>query len=121
MKLYSATDIGTMVIIADNKSAPNHTVRPGLLFSGKTGTPPSAASFWAPEKARTGPVSIFVGATDRKVYVYRNGMEIGVRPPRDWKQLKYPAPMYTRLIRLSTPTAGATGSPPPPSAENRQT
>jgi len=80
MKLYSATGIGTTVIIADNKSAPNHTVRPGLLFSGKTGTSPSAASFWAPEKARTGPVSIIVGAADRKVYVYRNGVEIGRAP-----------------------------------------
>ena len=78
--LYSATGIGTTVIIADNKSAPNHTVRPGLLFSGKTGTPPSAASFWAPEKARTGPVSIIVGAADRKIYVYRNGVEIGGAP-----------------------------------------
>jgi hypothetical protein len=80
MKLYSATGIGTTVIIADNKSAPTHTVRPGLLFSGKTGTPPSAASSWAPEKARTGPVSIIVGAADRKVYVYRNGVEIGRAP-----------------------------------------
>jgi hypothetical protein len=79
-KLYSATGIGTTVIIADNKSAPNHTVRPGLLFSGKTGTPRSPGFVWAPEKARTGPVSIIVSAADRKVYVYRNGVEIGRAP-----------------------------------------
>ena len=79
-KLYSATGIGTTVVIADNKSATKHTVRPGLLFSGKTGTPQSAGFVWAPEKARTGPVSIIVSAADRKVYVYRNGVEIGRAP-----------------------------------------
>lgn len=79
-KLYSATGIGTTVIIADNKSAPSHTVRPGLLFTGKTGTPQSGGFVWTPEKARTGPVSIIVSAADRKVYVYRNGVEIGRSP-----------------------------------------
>jgi hypothetical protein len=79
-KLYSATGIGTTVIIADNKSAPNHTVRPGLLFSGKTGTPQSAGFVWAPEKAQTGPASIIVSAADRRVYIYRNGVEIGRAP-----------------------------------------
>jgi hypothetical protein len=55
-RLYSVTGIGTTVIIADNKSAPKHTVRPGLLFSGKTGTPPAGGFIWAPEKSPKGPV-----------------------------------------------------------------
>ena len=79
-KLYSVTGIGTTVIIADNKSAPNHTVRPGLLFSGKTGTPPAGGFVWKPEKSPNGPVSIIVSAPDRKIYVYRNGAEIGRAP-----------------------------------------
>ena len=79
-KLYSVTGIGTTVIIADNKSAPNHTVRPGLLFSGKTGTSPAGGFLWAPEKSPKGPVSIIMSAADRKVYVYRNGAEIGRAP-----------------------------------------
>jgi hypothetical protein len=68
-KLYSVTGIGTTVIIADNKSAPNHTVRPGLLFSGKTGTAPAGGFVWTPEKEPKGPVSIIVSAVDRTIYV----------------------------------------------------
>jgi hypothetical protein len=79
-KLYLVTGIGTTVIIADNKSAPNHTVRPGLLFSGKTGTPPAGGFVWAPDKAPKGPVSIIVSAADRKIYIYRDGVEIGRAP-----------------------------------------
>jgi hypothetical protein len=79
-KLYSVTGLGTTVIIADNKSAPSHTVRPGLLFSGKTGTPPAGGFLWTPEKSPNGPVSIIVSAPDRKIYVYRNGVEIGRAP-----------------------------------------
>jgi hypothetical protein len=69
----SVTGIGTTVIIADNKSAPSHTVRPGLLFSGKTGAP-AGGFVWTPEKAPKGPISVIVSAPDRKVYVYRNGV-----------------------------------------------
>jgi lipoprotein-anchoring transpeptidase ErfK/SrfK len=36
--LYSVTTIGTTVIIADNRSAPKETVKPGLLLSRNTGT-----------------------------------------------------------------------------------
>src|ERR1700730_14220127 len=79
-KLYSVTGIGTTVIIADNKTAPSHSLRPGLLFSGKTGTPPAGGFVWAPEKSKEGPVSIIVSAPDRKIYVYRNGFEIGRAP-----------------------------------------
>jgi hypothetical protein len=80
-KLYSVTTNGTTVIIADNKSAPNHTLRPGVLFSnkaGRHGKPLPAGSFvWQPEKAPKGPVSIIVSGSDREVYVYRNALEIG--------------------------------------------
>ena len=79
-KLYSVTGIGTTVIIADNKSAPSHTLRPGLLFSGKTGTVPAGGFVWRPETAPKGPISIIVSAPDGKVYVYRNGVEIGRAP-----------------------------------------
>src|SRR6202011_5674297 len=79
-KLYSVTGIGTTVIIADNKTAPRHSLRPGLLFSGKTGTAPAGGFVWRPEAAPKGPISIIVSAPDRKVYVYRNGFEIGRAP-----------------------------------------
>jgi L,D-transpeptidase catalytic domain len=78
-KLYSITTIGTTVIIADNKSAPKETVKPGLLFSSDTGT--AGRGFkWTPEKAPKGPVSIIISGADRAAYVYRNGVEIGKTP-----------------------------------------
>ena len=78
-KLYTVTNLGTTVIIADNKSSPINTTKPGLLFSGKTGEPEagSAGFAWTPEKSPNGPVSIIVSGADRTGYVYRNGVEIG--------------------------------------------
>jgi len=81
-KLYSVTRNGTNVIITDDKFAPGETAGPGLLLSGKTGTPAkpvlTADHFeWHPEKAPTGPVSIILSTSDQQCYVYRDGIEIG--------------------------------------------
>lgn len=79
-KLYSVTNLGSTVIIADSDSAPKHTVEPGLLFSGKTGTEPGKNFTWDPKNAPSGPVSIIISASDGRIYVYRNGIEIGRAP-----------------------------------------
>jgi L,D-transpeptidase catalytic domain len=79
-KLYSVTNIGTTVVIADNSSAPKHTLQPGLLFSGKTGTNPTNNFTWDSAKAPAGPLSIIISTADRSIYVYRNGVEIGRAP-----------------------------------------
>jgi hypothetical protein len=78
-KLYTVTKLGTTVIIADNKSSPVNTTKPGLLFSGApTQASATAPGFtWTPGKAPNGPVSIIVSTADRTAYVYRNGVEIG--------------------------------------------
>src|SRR5258708_1381886 len=88
-KLYSLTNLGTTVIIADNDSAPKHTVEPGLLFSGKTGTEPGKNFTWDPAKAPSGPVSIIISTADGRIYVYRNGVEIGRAPVGGLNQLKF--------------------------------
>ena len=78
-KLYTITKLGTTVVIADNKSSPINTTKPGLIFSSATSetfiTP--AGFTWTPDKAPDGPVSIIVSTKDRTGYVYRNGVEIG--------------------------------------------
>ena len=81
-KLYSVTGKGTTVIVADSRSAPQSTVHPGLLLSGKAegaaGPALPAGEFrWQPELATKGPVSIIVSGADHQAYVYRNGVEIG--------------------------------------------
>src|ERR1700726_852009 len=78
-KLYSVTNIGTSVIITDDKFAPGETAEPGRLLSGKTGAPSTpvlaAGQFeWRPEKAPTGPLSIIISTRDQQAYVYRNGI-----------------------------------------------
>ena len=79
-KLYTVTTLGTTVIIADNRSAPSQSTKPGLLFSGKTGATQASGFVWAPEEAPKGPVSIIVSGMDRAAYIYRNGVEIGRAP-----------------------------------------
>jgi hypothetical protein len=78
-KLYTITKLGTTVVIADNKTSPINTTKPGLLFSSATSetfiTPTGYT--WTPDKSPAGPVSIIVSTKDRSGYVYRNGVEIG--------------------------------------------
>jgi L,D-transpeptidase catalytic domain len=81
-KLYSVTTNGTSVTITDDKFAPSATAEPSRLLSGKTGASstlaPAEGQFeWHPEDAPTGPVSIILSTSDQKLYVYRNGIEIG--------------------------------------------
>ena len=83
--LYTVTQKGITVIIADEASAPRETVHPGLLFSQITppAADPALASgqfSWTPEKAADGPVTILFSGANRQVYVYRNGVEIGRAP-----------------------------------------
>ena len=81
-RLYSVTSNGSSVIITDDKFAPGETAEPGLLLSGQTGASVrpklSVGRFeWHPEKAPTGPVSLILSISDRMIYVYRDGIEIG--------------------------------------------
>lgn len=78
-KLYTITKLGTTVVIADNKSSPINTTKPGLIFSTATSeTFITPAEFtWTPDKAPDGPISIIISTKDRTGYVYRNGVEIG--------------------------------------------
>jgi L,D-transpeptidase catalytic domain len=78
-KLFTVTKLGTTVVIADNKSSPINTTKPGLVFSSHTSEAYIApAGFtWTPDKSPNGPVSIIISTADRTGYVYRNGVEIG--------------------------------------------
>ena len=81
-KLYTVTQKGTTVIVADDRSAPRETVHPGLLFPGSIGEPNSPTLttgnyLWRPDLAPTGPVTIIISASNGEAFVYRNGVEIG--------------------------------------------
>jgi L,D-transpeptidase catalytic domain len=77
-KLYSVTNVGTTVIVTDNKSAPSHTTNASALLTGRPGAPLANGRFeWEPAKAPSGALSIIFSTADRQSYVYRNGALIG--------------------------------------------
>ena len=87
-ELYSVTHSGTHVVIADSHSAPEEIVHPGVIApvdpAANKRIPGSATqqrdSFWEPNKAPKGPVSVVISGPDRRLYVYRNGVLIGDSP-----------------------------------------
>ena len=81
-KLYQVTDKGATVLITDQAAAPPAPAQPDLVFYKKgsplplppPGTPDVA---WKPSAAPSGPVCVVFSSADRRIYVYRNGVEIG--------------------------------------------
>ena len=73
--LYGVTRIGMTVVVTDAAAIPRAAPGDPLLR-----TEPSSAdskTMWKPERAPSGPVSIIVSATDRRIVVLRNGIMIG--------------------------------------------
>ena len=84
--LFDASALGMTVVIGSEGTAPEDVVHPAALapVDAATGQEDAAprlaageAARWEPEKAPTGPVSIVASRADRRVVVYRNGVEIG--------------------------------------------
>ena len=71
------------MVIADDHSGPAEASHPGMVLSPMIpkGQPPCPSwgprYDWRPELAPEGPVNVLISGSDRKVYVYRNGIEIG--------------------------------------------
>jgi hypothetical protein len=85
-RLFEVSPMGMTVVIANHSSKPAEVVHPAALSpvdarSGSTvNTPRLSASEefrWKPEASAKGPVSIIMSGADRRVLVYRNGVEIG--------------------------------------------
>ena len=80
--LYGVTGIGTTVVVTDRPTLPSVAPVPQLLVSrsGTANAPPLARASWNPERSPSGPLTIVVSATDRRVVVLRNGIVIGESP-----------------------------------------
>ena len=82
-KLYGQTKTGLTVVVSDEEEFPSTVAYPGLVAPvDVTGTPlsePSVANdvFWRPEAAPEGPVTILITNEDRRISVFRGGVEIG--------------------------------------------
>jgi L,D-transpeptidase catalytic domain len=86
--LYSISSDGMTVVIGDDASEPKPVAHPGYLapvsVDGKpierSAIPLAASGRWNPELSPSGPVSIVLSPTSRRIVVYRNGIEIGRSP-----------------------------------------
>ncbi len=84
--LFDADSMGTTVVIANDHEGPEEASHPGFVLSplpleDDDQTKPvlgTDAYSWQPDRAPDGPLSLLVSAADKKIYVYRAGIEIGV-------------------------------------------
>ena len=85
-KLFDATTMGMTVVVSRTGSSPEALVHPTAVspIHPLTGAPgqgvllgPSEQFRWEPEKSPTGPVSMVLSTADRRLFVLRNGIEVG--------------------------------------------
>ena len=80
-RLFSITQRGDTIVVADARVAPAEIVHPAVLAPiGTFGEPEPAADGdfeWDERAAAPGPVSVLVSLHDRRAYVLRNGSRIG--------------------------------------------
>jgi len=84
--LYGETKTGVTIVVSDEKQFPATIAHPGLVApvdaKGASVSVPLAGEdlVWQPEAAPDGPVTILVTNEDRRVRVFRAGVEIGRAP-----------------------------------------
>jgi hypothetical protein len=82
-KLYGETKTGLTVVVSDEEEFPSTVAHPGLtapvdVAGAPVAAPALASAFvWQPELAPEGPVTILLTNEDRRISVFRGGVEIG--------------------------------------------
>src|SRR5687768_4096877 len=80
--LYGVTRLGMTVIVTNEAVVPRVAPQEALLQGPSAPIAPEGAASWRPELSPSGPVSIVISATDRRLVVLRNGIVIGRAPVR---------------------------------------
>ena len=84
--LFGATNMGMTVVVAEEGSSPIAVVHPRPILpidprtGAETNVPPledGVAYRWTPDAAPDGPISMVLSRSDERLFVYRNGVEIG--------------------------------------------
>ena len=81
--LFGVTRVGLTVVITDDEQLPQVAPPPTVLRQNpnlKASAVSAEGTFWQPERAPSGPVSIVVSTADKRLLVLRNGVEIGSAP-----------------------------------------
>ena len=85
-RLFAETKTGVTVVVSDENHFPSTVAHPGLITpvdvaGAPVGPwPPPGDIVWNPDAAPEGPVTILVTNEDRRVRVFRAGVEIGRAP-----------------------------------------
>lgn len=112
-QLFEVSPMGMTVVIAEQGEAPRDVVHPGLLTPVAADGAPLApeprlrddeAFRWTPAAGADGPVSLVVSGADRRLLVYRDGVEVG----RARLTIRDPAqPLGTHVFQALDHAAGA--------------
>jgi hypothetical protein len=78
--LFGVTRLGMTVVITREAAVPRLAPAESLLRGRQAPVVSDAAVVWQPERSRTGPISIVISASDRRLVVLRNGVVIGTAP-----------------------------------------
>ena len=84
--VFAETKTGLTVVVSDDKQFPTTVAHPGLIApvdarGAPMNEPPRIGEYvWQPEVSSEGPVTILVTNEDKRVRVFRNGVEIGRSP-----------------------------------------
>jgi hypothetical protein len=119
--LFGETKTGLTVIVSDEKEFPSTVAHPGLVApvdaqgAPARELPRTGDIAWQPEAAPEGPVTILVTNEDRRIRIFRAGVEIGHAPfTLDDPNRKVTLHVLTRLEpSADDPVALATGQPIP--------
>lgn len=110
--LFDATTMGMVVVIAKEGLSPEDLVHPLVAspIHPRTGVEDAAPLLgaqdqfrWEPQKSPSGALSMVMSTTDRRLFVFRNGIEIG-RARIDFRD--GPAPSGTHAYLVSAVLAG---------------
>ncbi len=113
--LFDATTMGMVVVIAKEGLSPEDLVHPSVAspIDPRTGAEDAAPLLgpqeqfrWEPQKSPGGPLSMVMSTADRRLFVFRNGIEIG-RARVDFRDGSAPQGTHAYLVSAASP-----GQPP---------
>jgi len=114
--LFDATTMGMVVVIAKEGLAPEDLVHPTVAspIDPQSGAEdlapllsPQEQFRWEPQKSPVGPLSMVMSTADRRLFVFRNGIEIG-RARVDFRNGPAPQGTHAYLVSGATSDGGPT-------------
>ena len=106
-KLYTITDKGVTVMVTDGNPRLVTSDHPGYLLAAQgneaAGLGVAADDYeWNPQESPAGPISIVFSSKSSRIYVFRNGIEIGRSVVRGGAKMNLGLHAYTALDQVDS-------------------